>query len=100
MVAVLVELAGVEDIQLLASQQFKAKSKELAGMSSNALCNGDQKVFSFKTVNFDGSIGFAVVETTDDEVIMARKDELLLALVEVRIYYTMIVYNTERTIFF
>jgi hypothetical protein len=35
-------------------------------------------------VNFEGSIGFAVVETTDDEVIMARKDELLVALVEVR----------------
>lgn len=33
MVAVLADIAGVDDIQLLASQQFKAKSKELASMS-------------------------------------------------------------------
>lgn len=49
MVAVLCEIAEVNDIQLLASQQFKAKSKELAGMSAIDLCNGDQKEFSFKT---------------------------------------------------
>ena len=82
MVAVLVQIAEVEDIQLLASQQFKAKSRELAGLSAQALCNGDQKVFSFKTDVFNGSIGFAVVETTDDDVIMARKEELLRALSE------------------
>ena len=82
MVAVLVELAGVEDVQFLASQQFKAKSSELAGMSAPALVNGDQKVFTFKTERFDGSVGFAVVETTDDDVIMARADELLAALAE------------------
>ena len=38
----------VDDIQFLATQQFKAKSSELAGLSCHALCNGDQKVFSFK----------------------------------------------------
>lgn len=80
MVAILVELAGVDDIQFLATQQFKAKSSELAGLSAHALCNGDQKVFSFKTVNFDGSVGFAVIETTDDDVIMARFSEIIVAL--------------------
>jgi hypothetical protein len=39
-VAALVELAGVEDVQLLATQQFKAKSSELGAMSAYALCNG------------------------------------------------------------
>ena len=29
-----------------------------------------------------GSIGFAVIETTDDDVIMGRRDELLMALAE------------------
>ncbi|KAL7472164.1 hypothetical protein ACHAXS_012503 [Conticribra weissflogii] len=48
MVAVLSEIAEVDDIQFLASQQFKAKSKELAGMT-----------------------------TTDDAVIIDRLDELL-----------------------
>eukprot|EP00596_Hydrurales_sp_CCMP1899_P007111 CAMPEP_0119042480 /NCGR_PEP_ID=MMETSP1177-20130426/15385_1 /TAXON_ID=2985 /ORGANISM="Ochromonas sp, Strain CCMP1899" /LENGTH=385 /DNA_ID=CAMNT_0007009313 /DNA_START=222 /DNA_END=1382 /DNA_ORIENTATION=- len=80
MVTVLVEIADVDDIQFLASQQFKAKSSELAGLSSSALVNGDQKVFSFKTAVFDGSIGFAVVETTDDEIILSKKEELLIAL--------------------
>ena len=32
-VTVLVEIAGVEDIQLLVQQQFRAKSSELAGLS-------------------------------------------------------------------
>ena len=35
MVAVLADVAGVDDIQLLASQQFKAKSKELANLSGS-----------------------------------------------------------------
>lgn len=79
-VTVLVTIAGVEDVQFLASQQFKAKSSELAGLSAHALVNGDQKVFTFKTEVFEGSVGFAVIETTDDDVIMSRKHELLGAL--------------------
>ena len=49
MVAVLVELCGVEDVELLVSQQFKAKSSELGGLKSDVLVNGDQKSFTFKT---------------------------------------------------
>lgn len=79
-VAALVEIAGVEDIQYLATQQFKAKSSELGTMTAEALCTGDQKVFSFKTERFTGSIGFAVVETVDDEVIVSRAGELLVEL--------------------
>jgi len=78
MVAILAIIAGVEDINLLASQQFKAKSKELVGLSATQLCSGDCKVF--KLANKDGTVfkvGFAVVETTDDAVIMDRKAELL-----------------------
>lgn len=64
--------------------QFKAKSKELEHLSAVQLINGDQKTFSLKTEHWECVIGFAVVETTDDEVIMSRKDELLLALVDQR----------------
>lgn len=80
MLAVLVELAGVEDVQFLCTQQFKAKSSELAGLSAHALCNGDQKVFTFKTEQFSGSVGFAVIETTDDDVIMSRSKDIIEAL--------------------
>lgn len=82
MVAVLVHIAEVDDVQLLASQQFKAKSSELAMMTSHALCNGDQKVFTFKTDVWEGSVGFAVIETTDDDIIMARAAEIMEALAE------------------
>lgn len=82
MVAILVEIAEVQDVQDLASRQFKAKSHELAGLSSSALINGDQKVFTFKTEKFEGSVGFAVIETTDDDVIMSRAADLLVALQE------------------
>lgn len=76
MVAVLADLSGVDDIQYLASQQFKAKSRELAGLSAHGLVNGDQKEFSFDN-EFEGDVGFAVVETTDDAVIIDRLGELL-----------------------
>ena len=80
MVAVLTDITGVEDVQLLASKQFKAKSSELGMMTAMQLVNGDQKVFTFKTTQFEGSVGFAVVETTDDDVILRRASELLIAL--------------------
>jgi len=80
-VAVLADITGVDDIQLLASQQFKAKSKELANLSANALVNGDQKAFSFDYKGFTGDVGFAVVETTDDDAILEKIDDLLPELV-------------------
>ena len=78
MVAVLAIIAGVDDINLLASKQFKAKSKDLFGLSATQLCSGDCKVF--KLAGPEGvvyKVGFAVVETTDDAVSMDRKSELL-----------------------
>uniref|UniRef100_A0A7S3Q5I3 inorganic diphosphatase n=1 Tax=Chaetoceros debilis TaxID=122233 RepID=A0A7S3Q5I3_9STRA len=77
MVAVLAEIAKVHNIQLLAQEQFKAKSKELATLSSHALVNGDQKSFSFDASGFKGDIGFAVVETTDSDIILAKTSRLI-----------------------
>jgi inorganic pyrophosphatase/exopolyphosphatase len=45
---------------------------------------GDCKEFSFKTDAFQGTVGFSVVETTDDEVILSRKEELIIELVNQR----------------
>mmetsp|Transcript_83334 Transcript_83334/g.166803 ORF Transcript_83334/g.166803 Transcript_83334/m.166803 type:complete len:428 (+) Transcript_83334:60-1343(+) len=80
MVAILAIIAGVGDINVLASQQFKAKSSSFATMTASQLCGGDCKVFKLKggpggLVEY--KVGFAVVETTDDAVIMDRKEELL-----------------------
>ena len=78
MVAVLSDIAGVDDIQLLASRQFKAKSRDLASLSAVGLVNGDQKSFSFNVPNgFEGDVGFAVIETTDDAVILKRIEQIL-----------------------
>ena len=82
MVTVLTDIAHVDDVQLLASRQFKAKSSELATLSAAALVTGDQKVFTFKTDVFEGSVGFAVIETTDDIVIMERAEEIRSAIAE------------------
>ena len=76
-VAILSEITEVNDIQFMATKQFKTKSKERARLSAHGMVNGDQKSFSFKTEKFQGDVGFAVVETTDDAVIIDRLDELL-----------------------
>ena len=80
MAAVLADIAQVQDVQLLASKQFKAKSSELATLTPIQLVNGDQKVFTFTTEMFEGSVGFSVVETTNDGIIMSRATDLLVAL--------------------
>lgn len=80
MVAILCEIAGVTDINALVKAQFKAKSKELETLTTEQLCNGDCKVFNFSSSGFSGAVGFAVIETTDDGVILARKEELLEAM--------------------
>lgn len=82
MVSVLVEIAEVDDVQSLASQQFKAKSALLGDLSASALITGDQKIFTYKTALFDGSVAFSVVETTDDDILLRRVGELLIALAE------------------
>ena len=54
------------------------------GLTAHQLCTGDLKEFTFNTAGFSGSVGFGVIETVDDEVILARKAELLAALAEVK----------------
>ena len=43
------------------------------------------KVFTVKSNNYSGNYGFAVVETTDDGVIIARKHELIETLRESKV---------------
>jgi inorganic pyrophosphatase/exopolyphosphatase len=82
MVTALAEIAEVEDIDQLAIEQFHAKSKELANLSAYSLVNGDQKAFSFDVQGgFQGELGFAVIETTDDDVILERVEELVVEMV-------------------
>jgi manganese-dependent inorganic pyrophosphatase len=81
-VTALAEIAEIDDIDELAVHQFRAKSKELIHLSAYSLVLGDQKIFSFnKSGGFHGEIGFGVIETTDDEVILERVDELVVEMV-------------------
>lgn len=77
-VSMLVQYTGVEDVNLLAANQFKAKSKSLAAMTAYSLVNGDIKEFKF--TNPDGEqylVAFSVVETTDMEGMIGRAHELI-----------------------
>lgn len=84
MVAILCEICDVTDIERLAQMQFKAKSQELECLTARQLCTGDMKEFSFNTPSFRGTVGFSVIETIDDGVILARKEELIAELLVVR----------------
>lgn len=76
MVALLARIAGVDDVQALAASQFKAKSKQLADFSAHQLANGDCKEFTISGGDKQLKIGFSVIETTDDGVILDRVNEL------------------------
>lgn len=77
-VTILAELAEVEDIDDHAKKQFHAKSKELKNLSAYSLVHGDIKSFSFNQPGgFEGNVTFAVIETTDDEAILTRVDEIV-----------------------
>jgi len=77
MVALLAAIAEVDDIEKLAAQQFKAKSKQLANLSPNQLVCGDQKEFTIETKGFTAKLAFGVIETTDDAIILDRQAALL-----------------------
>ena len=81
-VSMLVQYTGVEDVNLLCAQQFKAKSHSLSQMSAYALCSGDLK--QFKLGKRPVRVAFAVVETTDASSMLARVSELVPEIVAVR----------------
>lgn len=83
-VTLLVQYTGVADVNLLAAQQFKAKSRSLAGMSAYALCEGDLKQFKLGSAEAPVHVAFAVVETTDAAGMLARVPELVPECVAVK----------------
>lgn len=69
-------MAGVEDIDELAEGLFKAKASMLNFMTPYEIIHGD-----FKRLNINGTkIGFGVSETTDEEALVKRSQELILEL--------------------
>jgi len=77
-VALLAQLGDVSDANLLAQNLFKAKSRDLATMSSHALLRGDLKRFAFENPAFTAEIAFGVVETTDLDALITKREELLM----------------------
>lgn len=77
--SMLVQYTGVEDVNLLATKQFKAKSQSLTEMSAYSLVNGDVKQFKFSDpVGTSIQVAYSVVETTDLAAMLVRVPELLL----------------------
>lgn len=72
-VSVLAKIAEIQDINQYAKEQFKAKSAEINAMSEHALIIGDLKKF----VCSGHKVGFGVVETTDADSVIKRKQALL-----------------------
>ena len=64
--------AGVEDVNVLAKLQFKAKSADLGSMSDHAVIVSDMKEFAANGIKF----GFGVCETADPESMLARVTSL------------------------
>ena len=75
MVALLVQYCGVDDVNVMCAEQFKAKSKNLAAMSAYSLVSGDIK--QFKMGPTPTKVAFAVIETTDPEAMLKRADEFV-----------------------
>lgn len=68
---------GIDDIDLLAKDLFKAKSQELLHMSASQIVMGDLKSFSMNCGNGKTmEIAFGVVETTDTDPLVLRREEL------------------------
>jgi len=79
MVTMLVQYTGIDDVNMFAASQFRAKSRELRNMSPYALVHGDLKLFKFDACQDETvySIGYSVIETTDAASSLARAEELL-----------------------
>lgn len=86
-VALLTQLAGVDDATALAQQLFKAKSKMLSMLTPHALVCGDNKVFAFRAANGeDERIAFGVVETTDPDGVMQHKGAVSITIPKFRLH--------------
>jgi len=84
-VSMLVQYTGVEDVNLLCAQQFKAKSRSLGLMTAQQLCSGDLKQFKLGKGETPVRVAFAVVETTDANAMIARTGELVEEVVALKV---------------
>jgi inorganic pyrophosphatase/exopolyphosphatase len=80
MIAMLVQYLDIDDVNIIAAEQFRAKSHELSLMTPYQLVNGDAKKFKFADAvdsNKIHTVGYGVIETTDAASSMARIDDLI-----------------------
>lgn len=76
-VAYLSQIAGIADVAGYAGQMFAAKS-DLGDMPAETMLKMDYKVFEFAGRPY----GLGVIETTNPEYVMGRREELLAAMDE------------------
>lgn len=73
------DIAGIDDLEIYAMSMFNAKS-DLGGMSAKEIVLMDYKVFDFS----GNPMWIGVLETTNLEHALSRKDELLGAMEQVK----------------
>ncbi len=73
------KIAEIEDMEALSLEMFNAKS-DLGNIEVEDLIKLDYKTFTFK----DGDYGIGVMETTDVDYGLDRKDEIFKKLIEIK----------------
>jgi len=73
MVATLAKIAAVEDVDSLAREQFKAKSRMFFRYTIPEILRGDLKRFSIR----DLCLAFGVCETADTETVLSKREEII-----------------------
>ncbi len=93
------EIVGLEDLEQFSLEMFKAKS-DLGDISTEDLIKLDYKEFDFK----DGRYGIGVMETTDINFGLNRKEEILQKLAEIKeednlkaVYFTIVDILNEKS---
>ena len=79
MVTFLSYAAGIKDVDEMAKEMFKAKSKQLETMTTYSLIRGDIKKFVTKNAASNSSLKMAigVVDCTNPLVVLNRREELV-----------------------
>lgn len=80
MVALLAKQSNISDVNELAKQMFKARTRDHDSMSPHMLVRGDMKLFRYQSPRTTLSVALGVVESTSMKTLAESKDDMLIEL--------------------